>query len=175
MAKATPRPAGLTLPPPGWCLMLSVEPILERTLRRSGAALPGRGGLPALGLVLAALAVLFLASADTVEAVGALGAAALGLGRLEAAPGTLGALEAVVEGVVALLLVELPGALLGRPGSAGGTGTGTGGVRAVTTTAPLTQSPSGSAQPSPAVQGHLPPAHQPVLGHPIPGDAQGPP
>lgn len=32
-----------TFPPPGWCFMLSVEPILERTLRMSGAgAVAGR-------------------------------------------------------------------------------------------------------------------------------------
>lgn len=32
-----------TFPPPGWYFMLSVEPILERTLRMSGAgAVPGR-------------------------------------------------------------------------------------------------------------------------------------
>lgn len=102
--------------------MLSVEPILERTFFRSGAEalLAGRGGLEAPLALLAALAVAFLASADTVEAVAALGAAALGLGRLEATPGTLGALEAVVEGVVALLLVALPVALLGRLESAEG-------------------------------------------------------
>lgn len=29
--------AGPTFPPPGWCFMLSVEPILERALRTSGA------------------------------------------------------------------------------------------------------------------------------------------
>lgn len=103
-------------------MMLSVEPILERTFFRSGAEalLAGRGGLEAPLALLAALAVVFLASADTVEAVAALGAAALGLGRLEATPGTLGALEAMVEGVVALLLVALPAALLGRPESAAG-------------------------------------------------------
>lgn len=28
---------GPTFPPPGWCFMLSVEPILERALRMSGA------------------------------------------------------------------------------------------------------------------------------------------
>lgn len=32
-----------TFPPPGWCFTLSVEPILERALRMSGAgAVPGR-------------------------------------------------------------------------------------------------------------------------------------
>lgn len=101
--------------------MLSVEPTLERTWRRSGpAALAGRGARaagPALPLLPAALPAALLASADTVEAVAALGAAALGLGRLGAVPGTL---EAAVEGVVALLLVVLPGALLGRLESAVG-------------------------------------------------------
>lgn len=102
--------------------MLSVEPTLERTWRRSGpAALAGRGARaagPVLLLVLgAALPAALLASADTVEAVAALGVAALGLGRLGAVPGTL---EAAVEGVVALLLVVLPGALLGRLESAEG-------------------------------------------------------
>lgn len=34
---------GPTFPPPGWCFMLSVEPILERALRMSGGgAVPGR-------------------------------------------------------------------------------------------------------------------------------------
>lgn len=35
------REAEETFPPPGWCFMLSVEPILERTFRMSGAV-PGR-------------------------------------------------------------------------------------------------------------------------------------
>lgn len=107
--------------------MLSVEPILERTFLRSGleALLGGRGALLVLPVLpvltlLPTLAVVFLASADTVEAVAALGAELLGLGRLEGAPGALGELEVAVEGVVVLLLVALPGALLGRPRSAVG-------------------------------------------------------
>lgn len=41
--RADEAEAGPTFPPPGWCFMLSVEPILERTLRMSGAgAVPGR-------------------------------------------------------------------------------------------------------------------------------------
>lgn len=106
------------LPPPGWCLMLSVEPILERTFFRSGVEvlLVGRGALAAPPALLPPLAVVFLASADTVEAEAALGAPTLALGRLVATPG---ALEAE-GGVVALLLVALLAALLGRPGSAEG-------------------------------------------------------
>lgn len=38
--ETTARP---TFPPPGWCFMFSVDPILERGLRMSGAvAEPGR-------------------------------------------------------------------------------------------------------------------------------------
>lgn len=48
---------GPTFPPPGWCFMLSVEPILERTLRMSG---PGA----VLGLAVG------LAVADVPEEVG---------------------------------------------------------------------------------------------------------
>lgn len=110
----------LTFPPPGWCLMLSVDPILERTFFRSGAEtlLVGRGGLETvLGLV-GALAVVFLASAVVAEVVVGLVAAGLGLGRLVATPGKVGALEAVVEGVVALLFTAFPVALLGRLKSA---------------------------------------------------------
>lgn len=69
-----------------------------------------------LGLV-GALAVVFLASAVAVEVVVGLVAAGLGLGRLAAAPGKLGALEVVV-GVVALLFTAFPEALLGRARSA---------------------------------------------------------
>lgn len=69
-----------------------------------------------LGLV-GALAVVFLASAVAVEVVVGLVAAGLGLGRLVAAPGKLGALEVVV-GVVALLFTAFPEALLGRAKSA---------------------------------------------------------
>lgn len=64
--------------------------------------------------------VVFLASAVAVEVVVGLVAAGLGLGRLVAAPGTAGALEAVVEGVVALLFTAFPVALLGRLKSADG-------------------------------------------------------
>lgn len=100
--------------------MLSVDPILERTFFRSGAEtlLVGRGGLETvLGLV-GALAVVFLASAVAVEVVAGLVAAGLVLGRLVATPGKVGALEAVVEGVVALLFTAFPEALLGRLKSA---------------------------------------------------------
>lgn len=69
-----------------------------------------------LGLA-GALAVVFLASAVAVEVVVGLVAAGLGLGRLVAAPGKLGALEVVV-GVVALLFTAFPEALLGRAKSA---------------------------------------------------------
>lgn len=103
--------------------MLSVEPILERTFFRSGAAalLVGRSGLgAALGLV-AAFAGGFFASAAVVEVVVVgLVAAGLGLGRLVAAPGTavvLVVMVVVVE-VVALLFTVLPAALLGRARSA---------------------------------------------------------
>lgn len=70
-----------------------------------------------LGLV-GALVVVFLASAVAVEVAVGLVAAGLGLGRLVATPGTVGALEAVVEGVVALLFTAFPVALLGRLKSA---------------------------------------------------------
>lgn len=80
--------------------------------------LVGRGGLETvLGLV-GAFAVVFLASAVVVEVVVGLVAAGLGLGRLVATPGKVGALEAVVEGVVALLFTALPVALFGRLKSA---------------------------------------------------------
>lgn len=100
--------------------MLSVDPILERTFFRSGAEtlLVGRDGLETvLGLV-GAFAVVFLASAVVVEVVVGLVAAGLGLGRLVAAPGKGGALEVVVEGVVALLFTAFPVALFGRLDSA---------------------------------------------------------
>lgn len=105
--------------------MLSVEPILERTFFRSGAAalLVGRSGLgAALGLV-AAFAGGFFASAAVVEVVVVgLVAAGLGLGRLVAAPGTAVVLVVVVVvvEVVALLFTVLPAALLGRARSADG-------------------------------------------------------
>ena len=70
-----------------------------------------------LGLV-GALAVVFLASAVAVEVAVGLVAAGLVLGRLVATPGKVGALEAVVEGVVALLFTAFPVALLGRLKSA---------------------------------------------------------
>lgn len=71
-----------------------------------------------LGLA-AALAGGFLASAAVeVEVVVGLVAAGLGLGRLVATAGRGGALEEVVEGVVALLLAAFPVALLGRLRSA---------------------------------------------------------
>lgn len=105
--------------------MLSVEPILERTFFRSGAAalLVGRSGLgAALGLV-AAFAGGFFASAAVVEVVVVgLVAAGLGLGRLVAALGTAVVLVVVVVvvEVVALLFTVLPAALLGRARSADG-------------------------------------------------------
>lgn len=98
--------------------MLSVEPILERTFFRSGAAalLVGRRALgAALGLV-AAFAGGFFASAAVLEAAVGLAAAGLGLGRLAAAPGTAAVLVVLV--VVELLLTALPAALLGRARSA---------------------------------------------------------
>lgn len=100
--------------------MLSVEPILERTFFRSGAAalLVGRRALgAALGLV-AAFAGGFFASAAVLEAAVGLAAAGLGLGRLAAAPGTAAVLVVLVVVVVELLLTALPAALLGRAGSA---------------------------------------------------------
>lgn len=45
---------GRTFPPPGWCFMLSVEPIFERAFRMSGAV-PGRAA--AFEAVVVALAV----------------------------------------------------------------------------------------------------------------------
>lgn len=113
--------------------MLSVEPILERTFFRSGAAalLGGRSGLgAALGLA-AAFAGGFFASAAVLEVVVVgLAAAGLGLGRLAAAPGTAAVLvvPVVVLGVVELLFTALPAALLGRARSAAmSTGTVEGG------------------------------------------------
>lgn len=45
---------GRTFPPPGWCFMLSVEPIFERAFRMSGAV-PGRAAV--FEAVVVALAV----------------------------------------------------------------------------------------------------------------------
>lgn len=102
--------------------MLSVDPILERTFFRSGAEtlLVGRGGLETVLALAGALAVVFLASAVEVEVEVVVGlvAAGLVLGRLVAAPGKGGALEVVVEGVVALLFAAFPVALFGRLESA---------------------------------------------------------
>lgn len=57
MKAADEATVGPTFPPPGWCFMLSVEPILERTLRTSGAgAVPGRAAvLDVVVVVLAAV------------------------------------------------------------------------------------------------------------------------
>lgn len=99
--------------------MLSVDPILERTFFRSGAEalLVGRGGLETMLGLAGTLAVGFLASAVAVEVVVGLVAAGLGLGRLVATPGKVGAPEEVV-GVVVLLFTAFPVALLGRLKSA---------------------------------------------------------
>lgn len=40
-----------TFPPPGWCLMLSVDPILERTFRISGAVVVRVEGIRAVAVV----------------------------------------------------------------------------------------------------------------------------
>lgn len=53
-----------TFPPPGWCLMLSVEPIFERAFRMSGAV-PGR----LLVLVVAAVPVAAVVLEEEVRAV----------------------------------------------------------------------------------------------------------
>lgn len=47
---------GHTFPPPGWCFMLSVEPIFERAFRKSGAV-PGRAALFEAIVVAVALVV----------------------------------------------------------------------------------------------------------------------
>lgn len=99
-------------PPPGWYLMLSVDPILERMFFRSGAdtLVGGRGGL-GTGLVLGATLSVdaFLKSVAVLAVPDSLGAAGLGLGRLAVVPGKAG--EAMV-GVVALLLAVEEAAVL---------------------------------------------------------------
>ena len=95
-------PSGCTLPPPGWCFMLSVEPILER----AGAVL-GRGAMPAVELGRGARGTGgFLSGPAAVEAAGTAG---LGAGR------------ARLVGPEGLEAVELRGRLgLGRAESTGG-------------------------------------------------------
>lgn len=57
MKAADEATVGPTFPPPGWCFMLSVEPILERTLRTSGAgAVPGRAAVLDVVVVVVVLA-----------------------------------------------------------------------------------------------------------------------
>lgn len=125
--RAAPADSGffstLALPPPGWCLMLSVDPILDRMFFRSGAEtlLVGRGGLGTVLVLSGALTVDgFLDSGVALDAVVGLAAAGLGLGRLMATPGEAGVPGVVAVGVVVLLFAEFAGALFGRLRSADG-------------------------------------------------------
>lgn len=93
-----------TFPPPGWCLMLSVEPILERTILISVAeAEPGRGAGRAVAL-----------------AVVELGRDGRGAGGFLSAAAVLLVVEGVFVGRALILLVAVDvrrGAVLERAAS----------------------------------------------------------
>ena len=104
----------LTRPPPGWCLMFSVEPTLERTFFRSGAeALAATR--PSLGAEEVGLAAVgFLSAGGVPEGRGGV---AVGLALLGAPAG------GAVPGTVVLFFTELVVVLFGRLKSAAQGGT----------------------------------------------------
>ncbi|KAF3836179.1 hypothetical protein F7725_028737 [Dissostichus mawsoni] len=102
---------GPTFPPPGWCFMLSVEPILERTLRMSGAgAVPGRAAVLDVEVVVVVEEVVrevrgtkgfFSGAVPAVEEEGGAGLAAVGRVRDAARVEVVLRVVEVVLGLVA--------------------------------------------------------------------------